>query len=567
MAKARDLRREKFLREAVVECPGRGLCHWIDALAEHVYQRLRERGKCSNVVFNGGLSVSGLQHIGRLRGEVIINDVVASILEAKGCKVKRILTLYTQDAWKGKREQLNQFANVDEASKYKGWPLIRIPDPLGAVSNWVERYWSDFGPYLNMFTRGRVEVVTTSELYQGKLLEFTKRAIKVREKVREIINKYRGRQPYPDTWIPFEPVCGSCGRIDTTMTLKVDLEKNKVQYMCRNCGHIGETKLSNGKLNWRLEWVGVWWALNVSFEPYGKDHAAPGGSRDSAAELAINVFGIEPPEGMPYEWVALKLSDGRQRDMSSSGFIGFTPRDWLEVATPELLRFLFLRTPPMKKIALSLHEIPQYYNLYYKAERIYYGIEKAGDEHEKILLSRSYELSYVQGSPPPTPPAQPPYTHLAILSQVLPREKWGDEGLRRLQQSGHLPEKPSMHDVKRILGLMPKARVWAQKYAPEHMKVTILREVPEELTKRIPEAYRELIVQLGQKLGRLDQWSEDSIKKAMIEFTASWENSKRKTFYKYIYMILVGRENGPRAAPLLSLLPRNFVIQRFLSLK
>jgi hypothetical protein len=35
-----------------------------------------------------------------------------------------------------------------------GWPLIRVPDPKGCHSNWVEHYWEDFGGYLDKFTDG-----------------------------------------------------------------------------------------------------------------------------------------------------------------------------------------------------------------------------------------------------------------------------------------------------------------------------------------------------------------------------------------------------------------------------
>ncbi len=552
----------RFLRESVIEYKGRKL-HWIDALAEYLDNIFRSRS-VKNVVVNGGLSVSGLQHVGRLRGEIIINDILASLLEEKGYNVKRMLTLYTQDAWKGKEGQLAQFPSPEEAKKYIGWPLIRVPDPKGELPSWVDRYWADFGPYIDKFTREHVEVVTTTDLYKGKLLEFTKIVISKREKVRDIVNKYRKRKPYPEGWIPFEPRCGKCGRIDTTIALSVDLEKDVVQYECKNCGHKGETHLWDGKLNWRIEWVGVWWALEVSFEPYGKDHAVPGGSRDSANELAKVVFNINPPEGIAYEWVAIRLSSGKEQDMGSSDFIGFTPKEWLEVATPELMRFLVLKTPPMRKLTLSLREIPLYYDLYFKAERIYYGFESTGKEDEDLIMKRSYELSYVRGQPPEKLPVQVGYTHLAILSQVVPKEKWETEAIKRLQRSGHIAATPSRFDIDRVLDLLPRAHNWATKYAPDHYKVTIIQEVNKDIMERIPREYRESIVELGKRLDAIEEWNEESIKNTMIEFTREWGSQKRKEFYKYIYILFTGKDSGPRVAPLFSLLPKDFVIRRLL---
>jgi len=228
----RDVREAPFIREAVVEWKGK-LVHWIDALADWLEARLKRRGK-KTYVFNGGLSVSGLQHVGRLRGEVIIPETLRRILSKRGLSIVQYLTLYTQDAWKGKESQLKAFPNPEEARKYTGWPLIRVPDPQGELASWVDRFWLDFGPYISEFTDGKIEIVTTTELYKGKLREFVKLTLEKRDEIRDIVNKYRGRKPYPKGWIPFEPICARCGRIDTTEAIEVDLNEERVRYKCRN---------------------------------------------------------------------------------------------------------------------------------------------------------------------------------------------------------------------------------------------------------------------------------------------------------------------------------------------
>ncbi len=526
--------------------------HWIDELAEQLYEKLLERKK-DLYIFNGGLSVSGLQHIGRLRGEIIIPETIRRILEKKGLRIKQYITLYTQDAWKGKKAQLNAFPNPREAEKYKGWPLIRVPDPYGCHENWVEHFWADFGPYIKEFTDGKIEPITTTELYRSKLKEFTKITFEKREEVRRVINKYRGRKPYPEGWIPFEPICNKCGRIDTTEAIEI-VDDEHVKYECRNCGNKDIVEISDGKLNWRIEWVGIWWSLSVDFEPYGKDHATPGGSRDSCADLAVNIYGFKPPEGIPYEWVAMRTEDKKILDMTSSGFIGFTPKDWLEVAHPHIYRFLVLKTPPMKKLVVSLYEIPQYYSQYYKAERIFYGIENAKDEEEEVILKRSYELSYPHGEPPADPPEQVPYTHIAILSQILPREKWSDEGLKRLKISGHLPEKPTEYGVKRVMEMMEKAYIWVQKYGGERYKVELLPEPTPEILQEISEENKQILRKMRRELEKITEWNEENIKNAMINATKDLDPAKRRKLYEDFYKVFLGKPYGPRAAPLLALL-------------
>lgn len=97
--------------------------------------------------------------------------------------------------------------------------------------------------------------------------EFIIMTMRNRERLIEVINKYRGRNPYPKDWIPFEPICENCGRIGTAEVTKLDLDKYEVEYRCTYCGHVGRAKLTDGKLPWRVEWVGVWYTLQVDFEP------------------------------------------------------------------------------------------------------------------------------------------------------------------------------------------------------------------------------------------------------------------------------------------------------------
>ncbi len=529
--------------------------HWIDKLAKQLEEKLRKRNK-EEYIFNGGLSVSGLQHIGRLRGEVLIPEAVRRILEKKGFKIRQLLTLYTQDPWKGKREQRAVFKDPKEASKYAGWPLINVPDPYGCHKNWVDHYWADFGPYLKDFTDGKITIVTTTELYKGPFKEFIKNIVLPRrEEFRKTINKYRGRKPYPENWVPVEPICEKCGRIDKTVALSV--ENDKVKYRCKNCGYQGETDLANTKLNWRIEWAGIWYILNVDFEPYGKDHATPGGSRDSCIDLAKNVIGFQPPEGEWYEWVAIRIG-GQSKDMTSSGFTGITPREWLEIAHPQILRYLYFFTHPHKKVVVDILEIPKYYEAYYRAERVYFGVESIDDREQEEYLKRTYELSHPH-QPPNSLPVQIPYTHAAILAQLVGPDNL-EKAIERLKKTGHVGE--ILDDYSRIWikELLIKSHKWVEKYGGKRFQVSITENVDETLLNKI--RFRESLCLLAEKLKQLSSWNEELIKEAMIQVTSEMDNKSRRLFYKDFYLLFTGEESGPRAAPLLSLLEKEFVIER-----
>ncbi len=529
--------------------------HWVDKLADWLEDELKKRETKDIYVFNGGLSVSGLQHIGRLRGEVILPEVLRRILEKRGLKIRQVLTLYTQDPWKGKKEQLEQFGDINKAKKYVGWPLIRVPDPKGCHSNWVEHYWSDFGPYIKEFTDGKIEVVYTHNLYRKELKEFAKEVINLKEKVRNIINKYRGRKPYSSNWIPIEPRCNKCGRIDSTEAIEVN--NDMVRYRCRNCGNSAWISLDDSKLNWRVEWVGVWKVLRVDFEPYGKDHATPGGSRDSCVDLAINVFNFSPPAGIWYEWVSLRAGR-KESDMTSSGFKGVTPKDWLEIAHPQILRFLYLLQHPQRRVVIDLVQIPQYYEQYYEAERIYFGKESTGDNAKDAYLSRTYGLSHPKELPKELP-SQPPYTHMAILSQIIPKGK-EEEALRRLKKTGHLSENPDEYSIRWTKELLNKARKWVEIYAPEHLRFKIPEKIPVDARKMIKDPKR--LGELAKAFENLEKWNEEIIKSTLIEFGRNMNKKERREFYHDFYLAIIGRKEGPRAAPLLGLLSKNWVIKR-----
>ena len=155
---------------------------------------------------NAGLSVSGLQHVGRLRGEITLSHLLTRSLQEEHRRTIQSLVLYTQDEWKGKEGQIGQFTKED-GTKYVGRRLIDVPDPMGCHGNWVDHYWQEFGGVLDRFAPG-IRIVTTTETYRNPEMQALVRDLASRaEEVRTLVNHYRARHPYPPGWIPFEAFC------------------------------------------------------------------------------------------------------------------------------------------------------------------------------------------------------------------------------------------------------------------------------------------------------------------------------------------------------------------------
>ncbi len=533
--------------------------HWVDQVVGHL---LAGWGDVDEAVCNAGLSVSGLQHVGRLRGEITITNVIRMELERLGKKSRHNLVLYTQDPWKGKETQLKQFRDPEEARNYIGWRLIDVPDPKGCHGNWFEHYWEDFGNHLEDFAHD-VQTCTTTALYkEPRMRAVVKELIEKDESVRQVLNKYRGRKPYPEGWVPIEPLCPSCRRLGKATAVAVDLNHYTVDFTCK-CGYGGRSGIEEGKPLWRLEWAALWKALKVCFEPYGKDLATKGGSRDSAVEIAETILGIRAPVGLPYEWVGYVAAGKDLGDMGSSDFVGFTPRDWLKVAEPEALRYHYLVHDNMKRLTLSLDQVYHYIDLYDRAERIYYGIEKPKmDDDQLQSLKRSYALAQLKPLPVETP-FQLGFLHAVVLVQALPNEGRTREAARRLRATGLLKPEPTEEDLARVERRLSHAADWLENYAPETFKVKLLMELPIEVPNALTPRQKALIKVLQEELSSIP-WTEEEVKNAMKQVTEAQCQSREEqvSFFEALYMLFFGQPKGPRIAPYLSMFEREWVVKR-----
>ena len=373
---------------------------------------------------NAGLSVSGLQHVGRLRGEITLSQILTRSLRAEGRNVLQSLVLYTQDEWKAKEKQIAQFPG-DEGSQYIGRRLIDVPDPFGCHGTWVDHYWVDFGGVLDRFApspdlrkraRGEsdVRIVTTTQAYENPEMQAIVRDLAARaEEVRLLVNKYRSRRPYPQGWIPFEAFCDACGKIGAKT---VGIDGTLARYKCEKCGHEGTSSVTKGKLNWRLEWASLWKVYRVDIEPFGKDHATPGGSRDSCKEIIETLLKTRAPMGIPYEWVGIADRGKDLGDMGSSDFLGFSPAQWLEVGDPEVIRYAYTFNPIFRRVVFDLSRADGLHDTYDMAEAAYYSDEREGDEEAQ---ARSFELAQL-GPVPEEKPFALSYRHAAFLAQIGP---------------------------------------------------------------------------------------------------------------------------------------------------
>jgi len=491
---------------------------WADKLLEN------RKGK---EIINDSWTPSGIIHMGGPKGPVL-HDVLFRVLKERKADVSYMFGFDDVDPIDGLPADL-----LSSHSKYMGVPLFLAPSPDGAGS---------FGDYFGNIMRKafglldvQAEIYKTSELYKNgtfnKAISFVLDHARQIAKVYEEIYKKEVEQP----WFPLQVICPNCGKLGTTKVTSWDGEK--VGFSCepdlvkwaQGCGTKGEISPFNGtgKMPYKVEWPSKWWTYGVTIEGAGKDHMSAGGTHDVAAKIYKDVFKKEIPFGFSYEHF---LSHGRK--MSSSKGIGVTAEELLKVLPSQIYRFLLIKTPPNQAIEFTpfgTDLIPKLYDDYQKASEAYFS--KKGDD-----LSRAFELSQIGGI------KKPPSVRFSVLAQWV--------------------QMPNMEGEIRKEGAevwAKYARVWIEKYAPESERFLIQKETPPEV-KSLNTTQKEYLKKVADLVSK-DLNAEDFQTK--IYEIAKEMNISSKDAFAAIYIALLGKDHGPKAAWLILSLDKGFVRNRF----
>ena len=496
--------------------------HWADAFVQDL---------AGHQTVSTGISPSGPIHVGNMR-EILTGNFIYVASRDRGLETRFIYLCDDMDPLR------KVYPFLDRSySSYVGQPLYKIPAPQGegTYSEYFLRPFLDTLDTINV----RVEVIRTSNLYrEGKFAEAIDVVMKNSQQIRRILEEISGRD-LEENWSPYNPICESCGRINTTSITSYRFPY--VEYSCR-CGHSGQSDVrkDQGKLPWRIEWPAKWKILGVTVEPFGKDHGAPGGSYDTGKAIAEKIFGISAPKPMIYERILLK---GKGAMHSSTG-IAIPASEMIRVAPPQILRFLIARSQPGRHIdfdpGLGLLNLIDEYERY---RDIYFGLEASDDNDAK----RIYELSRVREEKPGDVVS---FRHLITLIQIY----HDDSGLLSALKRGGYTHDSISGDLRAEMEI---ARSWLDTYGPDQMKFTLLpTDAPVELGQAEKAVIKEFL-QTGQSVN----WDAESIHNRIHEILRSG-NMDPKEGFSIFYRVLIGKTRGPRLGYFLSNLDRDWVMER-----
>jgi lysyl-tRNA synthetase class 1 len=520
---------------------------WADQKVDEIVSRKRYNyidkkiEPFENFVVKTSASISGVLHIGRLSDTIRGESVVRTLLD-KGYKAELIWVAEDMDPLRKVPEGVpNDFED------YIGTPVTDVPDPWGCHQSYASHHVEKYVEVLHEFVGVDMTRYSMMEEYRkGSFKPFIKKMLEKISVVVEIQNKYRDKNnPLKEGWAPWTPVCEKCGKIITPRVH--GFRDGKIHYTCQEykfesstalgCGHEGivDPLINEGKLMWKGEWAAQWVLWKVSSEGAGKEYAVPNSAFFVNGELCEKTLDFPMPVPIFYEHL---LIDGKKMSASIGNVV--YPHQWLEVAPPELLRFLYNKKL-MKTRNFSWSHLPKLYDEY---DRIAAGYFKNGLEPAQRRL---FEISHLNEEIKPALGLQ--FSLAAFLSKIFLNPTTFIESIKR---TGHY----SKQNDQLILDRRNKAGEWARKYG-----VGIPSILNDPSIIQLTENQIKLLSILSSFLEARVR-SEDEIQGKIYE-TSLGLGIDTKEAFKAVYLSILGEEKGPKASTLIAALDTDWVVERF----
>ena len=558
--------------------------HWLEDIVEEIYSR-----KPKEITLSTGKTPSGHIHLGILR-EILICDALKRIFEDDGKLVNNLLFFDSLDAAK----RFPPYIDKIFQNEHVGKPFAMIPCPYDDCK--CESYAHHFGNELIAVLPDfgiKTKVIWTHELYETKVMqEKIKVALENTKKVKIILRKYilptlkNGDKEYfiemQKSWMPVMVICEECNKIqhrDKEGSIKPNRVKKyfqneeMVSYECEACGYSGKISIWSGKLklNWRIDWPAKWSLYTTTCEPAGKDHSVKGGAYDTGIDLCQTLYGYAGPVKVPYEW--LRLGD---QDMGTSKGHVFTPKKYLEIADPKVYRTIILRTNPTKHITFRIEELPQYYDYYERMEDLYYDFERTEDSEEKKFLKFLFPLTQIS-KVSKTKSSNLPLKLLTFLTQIqniLTLDKLYLKAKTFMKKHNF----GTIMTIQEFEALLVQTSNWIEevkknleseensKFRKEIMRkleiFTIHDSVDENIIIAMDKNQKKGLHLLREYLEKTEVLEPDSLQNKIFTIAKSDLDLPPRKLFEAIYQIILGKKSGPRLGSFLSLLDKNWLLDR-----
>ncbi len=483
--------------------------------------------KRNKIIFQTGYGPSGLPHIGTF-GEVARTTMIINALNHIQ-KIDHELITFSDDM-DGLRKVPENIPNDELLKKNLGKPLTSIPDPFNKFKSFGEHNNEMLKVFLKKFNFNFVFKSSTENYKKGIFNDSLIRVLEKYEEIMEIILPTL-REERRRTYSPFLPICTKTGKVLEIPLIEKDKKSGRVIF--DNNGEKIDTSILDGncKLQWKVDWAMRWFTFDVDFEMYGKDLI------ESAilSSKICRILGKIPPNGFAYEL----FLDERGEKISKSKGNGISIEEWLRYASPESLA-LYMYPNPKRAKKLYSEVVPKTVDEYLSL------IDKY--PNQKIKDQILNPVWHVHNGKPPQEKIVMPFSML--LNLVGSSNADNKDILWKFINRFH--KEINRKDFK----ILDELTDYAINYFKDKVE-------PNKKFKKPNSSEKKALKNLVTKLESLDQSLTPEEIQTQV-YSAGKENGYEKNlreWFKLIYEVVFGEENGPRIGFFISFFGLNQTIE------
>lgn len=471
------------------------------------------------ILFETGYGPSGLPHIGTF-GEVARTSMVRHAFAQLSDMPTRLIAF--SDDMDGLRKVPDNVPKPEMLRRFIDFPLTRVPDPFGCCESFAHHNNGKLREFLDAFGF-EYEFMSATQCYQSGRFDAT---------LREMLRHYKDvmeimlpslRAERAATYSPFLPVSPKTGKVLQVPLVATDPEAGTITFRDED-GSATEVPVTGGhcKLQWKADWAMRWRTFDVDYEMYGKDLTP-------SAKLSGHIcerLHQPPPEGFAYEL----FLDAQGEKISKSRGNGLTIEEWLAYASPESLAYFMYQKPTA-------------------AKRLHFGvIPRTVDDYIAALESFPAQAAKERYANPVwhihrgRPPEETVPLSFAVLMNLASAANTEDRVVLWGFIVRYVPGvRPEDHPI------LDRLVDYAIAYYRDFVKPNKKFRLPSEVE-------RAAIEELAGELEQADAGADAEALQTLV-----YEVGKRHAFaslrdwFKALYEILFGQEQGPRLGSFIAL--------------